>query len=208
MKKGLLFCFLALCVVSGSFAQIYRGEAEGKEGTAPFSVHFIEYADYRYFFYINGISIFMNEDTIARLKAVLEKYNAWETLAAGEISLTKTIDAVTFTGFHYNNTFFNEPLVFYFVFTGGPLERSGTAKAAGGAVLPEGGAVPPAGGAVSGGAPAAWYTLFVDTNIDAISPFRLSSKTVQELLDALSPENLTEARNAYERQRALEDLFN
>jgi len=193
MKKGLLFCFAAFCIVSGSFAQIYRGEAEGKEGPAAFSIHFIEYPGCRYFFFINGISVFMDDDNVARLKAVLEKYGAWETLAAGEISLTKTIDSVTFASFYYNHTFFNEPLVFYFVFTGGPSER-------------------PGGGAVSGGAsgetPAIRYTLFVDTSLAAISPFRLSSKTVQELLDALSPENLAEARNAYERQRALEEMFN
>jgi hypothetical protein len=44
--------------------------------------------------------------------------------------------------------------------------------------------------------------------VDKIAPFRLSSKQVQELLDALAPDKLAEARKAYEEQRALEDLFN
>jgi hypothetical protein len=50
-------------------------------------------------------------------------------------------------------------------------------------------------------------SLFIDTSLDRIVPFHLSSETVQDILDALSPEKIAEARAAYERQKALEDMF-
>ncbi|MCL1815751.1 MAG: hypothetical protein FWG27_08050 [Treponema sp.] len=189
VKKIFLLCFLLLCTLS--FAQIYRGEGEGKNGTIPVSLHFVEYDGSQYLFYINGVSIFMNEDHIIHLKMMLEKYSDWETLAAGEqILLTKTLDSIDFAVFHFNNTFFREPLTLYFVFTGGPAERP--TELAGG---------------MSGETPAARYMLFVDSSLEIIASFRLSSATVQELLDALSPEKLADARDAYERQKALEEMF-
>jgi hypothetical protein len=201
MKKTMLFCLLALFSVSLSFAQIYRGEGDGKNGTVAFSLYFVEYTDFRYLLNIGGVSVFLDDDNITKLKAVLEKFGVWETLAAGEqISLTKTIDSITFKSFHFNRTFFKEPVIFYFVFSGGPLET------AGGAV--SGGKTPeyPAGN--QGSSPAVRYTLFIDTTLEQIPQFRLSSKTVQELLGTLAPEKLAEARKAYERQKALEERFN
>jgi hypothetical protein len=198
MKKYFLFCFLALCAVSFSFAQIYRGEAEIKNGTAAFSLNYVEYTGYQCLLFIDGVSIFLDEDNMARLEAILEKYIEWEEIAEAEqISLTKTIDSITFSSFHYNHTFFKEPLIFYFVFTGGPEKISG-------AVTSEGGGENTGN---SAGPVPTRYTLFVDTTLDRITPFRLGSKTIKEMQLALSPEKLAEARDAYERQKALEELF-
>jgi len=179
MKKLTLFCFFLACTVSLSFGQIYRGDAETKNGTIDFSFNFVEHTEYRYLLYIDGVSIFMDEDNIAGFKAILEKFIEWEEIAGTErINLTKTIDSITFSLFYFSRTFFKEPLKFYFVFTGGPDDTK-----------------------------PARYTLFIDTTLDKIVPFRLSSKTVRELQLALSPEKLKEALESYEQQRALEDMF-
>jgi hypothetical protein len=191
MKKYFLFCFLALCIIPLSFAQIYRGEAETKNGTVTFSLNFVEYTGYRCLLFIDGVSIFLDEDNMVQLESVLGKYIEWEEIAEAEqISLTKTIDSITFSSFHFNHSFFKEPLVFYFVFTGGPEKKSGGSENADNTEP-----VP------------VRYTLFIDTTLDRIAPFRLSSKTVKEMQLALSPEKLTEARDTWERQKALEELF-
>ena len=201
MKKILTLCFLLVCTISLSFAQIFRGEGETKNGTVAFSIHFVEYTGCRYLFYIDGVSIFLEEDNMIRLGAVLEKFTEWEDMAAHEqISLTKTIDSITFTNFHFNYTFFREPLILYFVFTGGPVETASSPAVSD--LLTE------ESTEKSGETPAARYTLYVDTTLERITPFRLDSKTVQEMLFALSPEKLSEAWDAYERQRALEGMFN
>ena len=196
VKKILIFCLMAATAVSFSFAQIYRGEGEGQNGTVAFSLRFAEYAHYRYLLHIAGVSIFLNDDNLARLEAALEKFGGWETLAKTErISLTRTIDTIAFSSFHYNHTFFEQPLIFYLIFTGGPARPADiSARQAGN------------GDADSETQPLN-YSLFIDTNFDGIAPFRLSSKTVQEWLLALSPENLAEAWNVYERQKALEEMF-
>ena len=200
MKKIPMLCFLMFCTVSLSFAQIFKGEGEVKGGVVRFSLHYVEYADYRYLLYIDGVSIFIEEDKIIRLGAILEKFAEWEEMAeAGQISLTKTIDSISFSSFHFNHTFFKESLVFYFVFTGGPVEAAG-GFGGGNTETNEGTAAGPE-------APLTRYTLFVDTTLDRIVPFRLSSKTVREMQAALIPEKLTEAFNAYERQKALEEMF-
>jgi hypothetical protein len=200
LQKIFTVCLLAVTPVS--FAQIYRGEAEAGNEAIVISIHFVEYGDYRYLFHINGVSIFLDEDNIAQLKAALEKFGAWEAIATeGQISLTRTIDSITFTSFHFNRIFFRETLIFYFVFTGGPAVLPGPPRQAV-ADDAEGNSD------ASGDPPPARYTLFVDTTLEAIPPFRLSSKGVQELLDALSPEKLADAQEIYERQRALEELFN
>ena len=176
MKKFLTFWFLLLCAVSLSFAQIYKGEVETRNGKSGFSLHYVEYAEYRFLLYIDGVSIFIEEDQLTRLEAILEKFAEWEALAAAEhINLTKTIDSITFSSFHFNHTFFKEPLVFYFVFTGET--------------------------------PSARYSLFIDTSLERITPFRLSSNTVREMQDALTQEKLSEAWDAYENQKALEEMF-
>ena len=194
MKKILLFCFFALFSVSLSFTQIYRGEGEGKNGIVAVSLHFVDYADFRYLFYIDGVSIFLDEDNIIHLEAVLEKFGEWEAIAAeGQITLTKTIDSITFTAFHFSHTFFREPLIFYFVFTGGPEKTADSAGTDSNAATTES---------------TAQYTLYIDTTLERIPSFHLSSKTVQEFLEALSPEKLAEAKTAHERQKALEKLFN
>jgi hypothetical protein len=189
MRKTLLVFLLVLVPVL-SFGQIYRGKGEGKNGSFPILLHFVDYSKYRYLFSIEGVSIFLDEENIVQLRAVLEKFMAWETMAATErISLTKTIGSIRFGEFHYNHTFFREPLSFYFVFTGPP----GLA------------------GAVQGDAetPEQFvYTLFIDTSFDPIGSFRLSRETVEEFLEALSLEHLEETLEAYERQKALEELFN
>jgi len=204
-KKIPALCFFLLWVIPLSFAQIYRGEGETKNGTAGFSLYYVEYTGYRCIFYINGVSVFLDEDNIAQLKAVLDKFITWEELAnAEQISLTKTIDSISFTSFHFNRTFFKEPLSFYFVFTGGPVETAGsTAAKQGNAADNENSENSDSGG----DAPAARYTLYIDTTLDRIEPFRLSSKTVREMQLALSPEKLSEAWDAYERQKALEEMF-
>jgi hypothetical protein len=167
-----------------SFGQIFRCEAEGKSGRTVVALHFLDFANYRYLFYTEDVGIFLDEANLAQLKAVLEKFKTWETLATeGQMTLTKTIDTITFTGFYHSRTFYKEPAVFYFIFTGSFLETTGAA-------------------------PLAQYVLYVDTTLDKITPFRLSSSMVQDMLDAISPEKLTEARDAYEQQKALEDLFN
>ena len=187
MKKPCLAAVFLLAA-SFSFGQIYRGEGEGKGGPAAVSLHFVDYADYRYLLLVDGVSVFMEETALDRLKAILEKFRAWEAVAAGSrTALTKTIDSITFNSFHYSHAFFREPLVFYFVFTGGPIA-----------------AAPPN----SAEETPAKYTLFVDTTLDRIAPFRLSSEAAAELLEALSPEKLAEAREAWERQKALEESFN
>jgi hypothetical protein len=162
-----------------SFGQIYRCEAEGKSGNMIVSLHFLDYANYSYMLYTENVSIFLDKDNLDQLKAVLEKFKEWEVLAReGQMTITKTIDSIAFTSFYSNRSFFREPAFFYFIFTGTILETTST------------------------------YTLFIDTSVDKIAPFRLSSKQVQELLDVLAPEKLAEAREAYEQQRALEELFN
>ncbi|MDR2470696.1 MAG: hypothetical protein LBD09_01125 [Treponema sp.] len=182
MKKPLLAAVFLLAA-SLSFGQIYRGEGEGKGGPVAFSLHFVEYAGYRYLLLIDGVSVFMEEAALGRLEAILEKFRAWEAIAAeSRAALTKTIDSITFDSFHYSHAFFREPLVFYFVFTGGPLAAAAEETPVG-------------------------YTLFIDTTLDRIAPFRLSSEAAAELLEALSPEHLAEAREAWEQQKALEDLF-
>jgi hypothetical protein len=188
MKKA-LFIVPLLFVSVLSFGQIYRGQGDGKNGTVAMSLHFVEYVDYRYLLFVDGISIFLNEENIDQLKAVMEKFTAWETTALNEqISLTKTIDSIRFEEFHYNHTFFKEPLVFYFVFTGGPLP----------------------GEAIRSDleVPQFVYTLFIDTSFDALGSFRLSHDAIVEFLEALSLEHLEEALETYERQKALEELFN
>ena len=188
MKKILAFCFLLLCIASFSFAQIFTGEAATKNGTEGFSLHYVDYADYRCLLFIDGVSIFIKEDQIAHLEAILEKFADWEEIAnAEQIFLNKTIDSITFTSFHFSHTFFREPLVFYFVFTGILVQTAGSF---------EGSDLPPI-----------QYILFVDTTLDRIDPFRLSSKTIQEMREALTPEKLSEAWDAYENQKALEEMF-
>jgi hypothetical protein len=189
MKKALLVSLLVLVSVL-SFGQIYRGEGNGKNGSFPISLHFVDYINYRYLFSIEGVSIFLDEENIVQLRAVLEKFMTWETMAATEqLSLTKTIDTIRFGEFHYNHTFFKEPLSFYFVFTG-PLRSAGAVQKD--AETPE----------------QFVYTLFIDTTFDPIGSFRLSSETVAEFLEALSLEHLEETLEAYERQKALEESFN
>ena len=195
LKKFLAFYLMAFCFVSFSYAQIYKGEAETKNGTIAFTLHYIEYTGYRCLFHMDGVSIFLTEENIDRLEAVLAKFIEWEEMASSEqISLTRTIDSITFTSFHYSHTFYREPLILYFVFTGGPLENIGIA--AGGGDTDN-----------SGEAPPTRYTLFVDTTLERIVSFRLTSKTVQELYFALSPEQMAEAWDAYEQQRSLEEMF-
>ena len=188
MKKIPALCFLLFCIVSLSFAQIYKGEAATRNGTIAFSLHYVEYADYRYLLFIDGVSIFMEEDHITHLETILEKFSEWEEIAGAEqIALTKTIDSVTFTSFHFSHTFFKEPVVFYFVFTGGPIEQSGDIK--------------------DTEIPQTQYTLYIDTTLDRINPFRLSSKTIKEMQEALTPQNLSEAWEIHENQKALEEMF-
>jgi len=184
LKKILLLCFCILIAAPLSFGQIFRCEAEVKNGTTVIALHFLDFANYRYLLYTEDVSVFLDEANLAQLKTVLEKFKTWEALASdGQMALTKTIDTITFTGYYQSRTFFKTPAVFYFIFTGSLLE-------------------------ISGAAPLAQYSLYVDTTLDKITPFRLSSTLVQELLDALSPEKILEAREAYEQQRALEELFN
>ena len=188
MKKIPVFCLLLLCIASLSFAQIYNGEAESKNGREKFSLHYIEYANYRCLLYIDGVSIFIEENQIEHLKAILEKFAEWEELAAAEhINLTKTIDSITFSSFHFNHTFFREPLIFYFVFTGGPVSQQSHIPA--------------------GEEPPAQYSLFIDTTLERVAPFRLSSFTIREMQEALAPDKLDEAWDAYENQKALEGMF-
>jgi hypothetical protein len=190
MKKALLVSLLVLVTVL-SFGQIYRGEGNGKNGSFPISLHFVDYINYRYLLYIENVSIFLDEENIVQLRAVLEKFISWETVAATEqLSLTKTIDSIRFGEFHYNHTFFKEPLTFYFVFTG-PLRSAGTVVQSD-TEIPE----------------QFVYTLFIDTTFDTIGSFRLSRETVEQFLEALSLEHLEETLEAYEQQKALEELFN
>ena len=175
LKKILAFCLLMFFIVSFSFSQIYKGEATTKNGTISFMLHYVEYADYHCLLYIDGVSIFIKEEQVTHLETILDKFFEWEEMANEEqISLTKTIDSITFTSFHFSHTFFREPVVFYFVFTGGPTEG---------------------------------YSLFIDTSLEKIIPFRLSLKTIQEMQEALTPEKLSEAWEIYENQRALEEMF-
>jgi hypothetical protein len=184
LKKVLLLC-LALGFSSALSAQIFRGEGEVKNAAVSLSFHYVDYSGYRYLLYIDEVSVFLTEDHVSGLRGILEKFEAWKTLAEAEqVTLTKTIDTITTGEFHYSHTFFKEPLSFYFVFTGGPVT------------------------AALGAEPAAVYTLFVDTTLERIVPFRLSAETVRSFLDALTPEHLEEAREAYEQQKALEELFN
>ena len=188
MKKNLVLCFLVFNTVFLSFAQICKGEGETKNGTISFSLHYVEYADYRYLLYIDGVSIFIEEDQITGLEAILDKFVEWEEIAdAEQIALTKTIDSITFTSFHFSHTFFRQPVIFYFVFTGGPVESSGNIK--------------------DTEIPSTRYTLYIDTTLDKIIPFRLSSKTIREMQAALTPEKLNEAWEIYENQKALEEMF-
>jgi hypothetical protein len=184
LKKILPLCVYVLIAAPLSFGQIFRCDAEQKSGHTVIALHFLDYANYRYLLYTEDVNVFLDEANLAQLKAVLEKFKTWETLAQEEqMTLTKTIDSITFTSYYHSRTFFKEPAVFYFIFTGSQLDTNGAA-------------------------PIAQYTLYIDTTLDKIAPFRLSSSMVQELLDAISPEKLTEAREAYEQQRALEELFN
>ena len=201
MKKPLALCFLLVCTVSLSFAQIFRGEGETRNGTVSFSIHFVEYTGYKYLFHINGVSIFLDDDNMVKLETVLEKFAEWEEMAGNEnISITKTIDSITFSNFHYSHTFFKEPLILYFIFTGGPVETV-SSPAASGPFTEE-------SAENSREITETHYTLYIDTTLDKITPFRLDSKTIQEMLFALSPDKLMEAREAYERQRALGEMFN
>ena len=185
MKKIFLLCFLVFCTACFSFAQIYKGEGTTKNGTVNFSLHYIDLTGYRCLFFIDGVSIFMDEDNIIRLEAILEKFAEWEAMAEAEnISLTKTIDSITFTGFHHSYTFFREPLIIYFVFSSGAGISENAGESGSGR-----------------------YTLFIDTTMEKIVPFRLSSQTAEEMRLALSPEKLSEAWDAYEKQRALEEMF-
>ncbi|MDR2663718.1 MAG: hypothetical protein LBC31_12050 [Treponema sp.] len=185
VKKVPLLCLLALWLSAAGFAQIFRGEGEAKNAALSFSFHYVDYSSYRYLLYIDGVSVFLTEDHVSRLRGILDKFEAWKTQAEAEqAALTKTIDTITTGEFHYSHTFFREPLSFYFVFTGGPVT------------------------AVPGADPSAVYALFVDTTLDRIAPFRLSAETVRSFRDALTLEHLEEAREAYERQKALEELFN
>jgi hypothetical protein len=227
-----MVCFLMIGAALVSFAQVYKGEAETKNGSAAFLLHYVEYSGFRYLFYIDGVSVFLDEANMERLGAALDKFAEWEEIARVErITLTKTIDSVTFTGFHYDHTFFREPVTFYLVFTGGP---SGTAapesesdvmdsilddSTIDGGITADSGA----GSGITGGTgpgdgmadnadnaantQPSPYTLFVDTTLDRITPFRLSSITVHDMRAALSPEKLLEAWDAYEQQRALEGMF-
>ena len=201
-KKIPLLCFFLLCTASLSFSQIYRGEAETKTGAVSFSLHYVDYTGYRSLLHIDGVSIFLDEDNIIQLETILEKFISWEEMAEAEqINLTKTIDSITFTSFNYSHTFFKEPLIFYFVFTGGSLQSpEDFAEAAGNHGDPE-------NTDTSGETPPTRYTLYIDTTLDRIAPFRLTSKTIKEMHLALSPEKLTESWDAYERQRALEEMF-
>lgn len=195
VKKIPAFCFLLLCIVSVSFAQIFRGEGEIKDGRVSFSLHYVEYADYRYLLYIDGVSIFIEKDQLVRLEAVLEKFTEWEEMAKTEqISLTKTIDSIPFSSFYYNHTFFKEPVIFYFVFTGGPPGTPGSGTRTEGTTA-------------NSETPPARYLLFIDTTLERITPFRLASKTVEEMLAAITTEKLREALDAYEQQKALEEMF-
>ncbi|MDR2313618.1 MAG: hypothetical protein LBE02_03715 [Spirochaetaceae bacterium] len=194
MKKKLLAGVLAFFVSTLSFGQIFRCTGELKNGVTPVSLHFVEYLQFRYLLLVGEVSIFLEEPHIDQLRMILEKFETWEALAReGQISLTKTIDSVKFSEFHYNHTFFKEPLTFYFIFTGGPADpdRADPAAADGVKTVPR-----------------AKYNLYVDTTLDAAAPFRLSRETVREVLQALSPEHLAESRAVYEQQRALENLFN
>jgi hypothetical protein len=188
MKKFPALCFFLFCIVSLSFSQIYNGEATTRNGTVNFTLHYVDYADYLCLLYMDGVSIFIEEKDINHLITILEKFTEWEEMAnAEEISLTKTIDSITFKSFYFSHTYFREPVVFYFVFTGGPIEQPGDTSG-GETVLTR-------------------YTLYVDTTLERIVPFRLSSQTIQEMQDALTPEKLAEARETYENQKALEELF-
>ncbi|MDR1307170.1 MAG: hypothetical protein LBK74_06330 [Treponema sp.] len=183
VKKVPLLCLLVLCFSAAVPAQIFRGEGEAKNAAVSLSFHYIDYSSYRYLLYIDGVSVFLTEDHVSRLREILDKFDAWKIQAEAEqAALTKTIDTITTGEFHYSHTFFKEPLSFYFVFTGGPV--------------------------TPGADPAAVYALFVDTTLDRITPFRLSAETVRSFQEALTPEHLEEARDAYVRQKALEELFN
>jgi hypothetical protein len=182
-KKVLLLWLLALYVSAAAPAQIFRGQGEVKNAAVSLSFHYVDYSDYRYLLYIDEVSVFLTEEHVSRLREILEKFEVWKTQAEAEqAALTKTIDTITTGEFHYSHTFFKEPLSFYFVFTGGPA-------------------------AAKSGTEAAVYTLFVDTTLERIAPFRLSAETVRSFREALTPEHLEEAREAYERQKALEELF-
>ncbi|MDR2211818.1 MAG: hypothetical protein LBO65_10215 [Spirochaetaceae bacterium] len=196
MKRNLLAGILAFLVSTLSFGQIFRCTGEVQNGTAPISLHFTDYLQFKYLLLVEGVSIFLEETQIDQLRSILEKFKTWEALAReGQISLTKTIDSLKFSGFHYNHTFFKEPLTFYFVFTGGP---SGVRP--GKPPVPE--------GTETGEAPQTRYDLYVDTTLEALSPFRLGGEAVEKFLEALSPEHLAESLEAYEQQKALENLFN
>jgi len=185
MKKVFLLCLLLFAAASFSFGQIYRCEAEGKNGPMIVALHFVDYGNYQYLLYTEELSVFLDEENIAQLMMTLEKFGSWETVAQdGQVSLTKTIDSITFTSYYYNRSFIREPAIFYFIFIGGPVE-----------------------GSAASGVQETRYTLFVDTNLDKLVPFRLSSNQVREFLDALSPEKLAEAREAYAQRKALEQMF-
>ncbi|MDR2073615.1 MAG: hypothetical protein LBP60_09325 [Spirochaetaceae bacterium] len=191
MKKKLLAGVLVFFVSTLSFGQIFRCTGELKSGTIPVSLHFVEYLQFRYLLLVGEVSIFLEESHIDQLRMILDKFETWETLAReGQIALTKTIDSVKFSEFHYNHTFFKEPLTFYFVFTGGP-EQADSAAASNTETVPQ-----------------ATYNLYIDTTLEVVVPFRLSRETVREYLKALSPEHLAESRDVYEQQKALKDLFN
>lgn len=184
MKQFIFLSVLLCIVIPFSFGQIYRCEAEGKAGPMIIALHFVDYGNYRYVLYTEESVVFMDEDNLTQLREILEKYTAWKALAQdGRVAVTKTIDFITFTSYYQNRALFREPAMFYFVFTGGPIDPS--------AANPE-----------------TRYTLFVDTNLEKIKPFRLSSEQVQEFLNALLPEKLAESHEAYMERKALEALFN
>jgi hypothetical protein len=203
-KKFLLFFLLVLAINSFSFAQIFRGEGEGRTGTVAISLHYVEFEQYRFLLRIDNVNIFLSDGNIDQLKTVLERFGDWELLATAEqISLTRTIDSITFNSFYYDHSFIMEPLILYLVFTGGPLRQSGMS----GAFIRQAANDSNINGNIEDETQPASYWLFFDTSLERIVPFRLSSETVQELHFALSPENLAEAWYAHERQRALEALF-
>jgi hypothetical protein len=180
-KKIFLLGLLFFISASFSFGQIYRCEAEGKTGPMIISLHFVDYGNYQYVFYTEEAVIFMNEENITQLRDILEKYMAWKALAQdAKVTVTKTIDVITFDSYYQNRALVRDPAVFYFVFTGGPIDPAAAETR---------------------------YTLFVDTNLEKIKPFRLSSEQAQDFLSALLPEKLAESHDAYLERRAMEELF-
>ncbi|MDR2471080.1 MAG: hypothetical protein LBD09_03090 [Treponema sp.] len=186
MKKTAIVFFLAWVLTASAWGQIFRCDGEGRQGRVSLTLQFVDYADYHYVLYIEGVSIFLDEENIGQLRAVLDKFGAWVTIAQNEqVSLTKTIGTVRGGEYHHNHTFVKKPLPLYFVFAGGPEF-----------------AAPP-----DSEERRAVYTLFIDSGLDVVSPFRLSREQAEAFLASLTPDKLAEARAVYDRQKALEELF-